>query len=87
MKLRFSTLDLQAELPILVDRLVGMRLANVYDMDSKTYLFKFSRNEEKRFLLVESGIRLHLTDFSWPKNPSPSGFAMKVGLLQMLVSS
>lgn len=29
-------------------------------------------------LLIESGIRLHITEFEWPKNPSPSGFSMKL---------
>ena len=29
-------------------------------------------------LLIESGTRLHLTEYDWPKNHMPSGFAMKV---------
>ena len=29
-------------------------------------------------LLFESGCRLHTTEFDWPKNMMPSGFAMKV---------
>ncbi|ROL51281.1 Nuclear export mediator factor Nemf [Anabarilius grahami] len=31
----------------------------------------------KSVLLIESGIRIHLTEFDWPKNMMPSGFAMK----------
>lgn len=37
-----------------------------------------SRTDEKAVLLLESGIRLHTTEFEWPKNVMPSGFAMKV---------
>uniref|UniRef100_A0A8C1TW71 Ribosome quality control complex subunit NEMF n=1 Tax=Cyprinus carpio TaxID=7962 RepID=A0A8C1TW71_CYPCA len=31
----------------------------------------------KSVLLIESGIRIHCTEFDWPKNMMPSGFAMK----------
>ncbi|XP_061700923.1 ribosome quality control complex subunit NEMF-like isoform X2 [Syngnathoides biaculeatus] len=33
--------------------------------------------DSKAILLLESGIRIHSTDFEWPKNMMPSGFAMK----------
>lgn len=33
----------------------GLRLANVYDINAKTYLFKFAKQDGKAFLLVESG--------------------------------
>uniref|UniRef100_A0A8C6XFJ1 Ribosome quality control complex subunit NEMF n=1 Tax=Naja naja TaxID=35670 RepID=A0A8C6XFJ1_NAJNA len=42
--------------------LLGMRVNNVYDFKA---------------LLLESGIRIHMTEFEWPKNMMPSGFAMK----------
>lgn len=32
----------------------------------------------KETLLFESGVRFHSTSFEWPKNPSPSGFTMKM---------
>lgn len=57
-----------------------MRTNQVYDIDNKTYLIRFQRSEEKAVLLFESGIRIHTTEFQWPKNPAPSGFTMKVFL-------
>jgi predicted ribosome quality control (RQC) complex YloA/Tae2 family protein len=54
-----------------------MRLVNIYDIDKKTYLLKLSKPPEKAVLLIESGIRMHTTSYEWPKNPNPSGFAMK----------
>lgn len=36
------------------------------------------RPDCKATLLLESGIRIHLTEFEWPKNVMPSSFAMKV---------
>ncbi len=78
MKNRFSTLDLQCQVSEL-QRLVGMRVNKVYDVDHKTYLLKLQRPpEEKAVLLLESGARIHSTGFEWPKNAAPSGFAMKL---------
>ncbi|KAJ8327078.1 hypothetical protein O5D80_004502 [Batrachochytrium dendrobatidis] len=78
MKQRFSALDVSASVVELKTRLVGLRLQNVYDINSKTYLFKFSRNETKELLLIESGIRMHTTQFSRDKSQMPSGFCMKL---------
>ena len=56
----------------------GMRLVNVYDVNAKTYILKFARNEEKVFILIESGVRIHTTEFFRDKINIPSGFNMKV---------
>nr|CAB3264294.1 nuclear export mediator factor NEMF [Phallusia mammillata] len=78
MKTRFSTLDICAVLAEINDRAIGMRLANVYDINNKTYLFKLAKPDQKVILLVESGIRMHLSEFDWPKNSMPSGFSFKL---------
>uniref|UniRef100_A0A8D0L2F3 Ribosome quality control complex subunit NEMF n=1 Tax=Sphenodon punctatus TaxID=8508 RepID=A0A8D0L2F3_SPHPU len=54
-----------------------MRVNNVYDVDNKTYLIRLQKPDCKATLLLESGIRIHTTEFEWPKNMMPSGFAMK----------
>ena len=77
MKTRFSTLDIGFELSEL-QKLVGMRVNKVYDVDHKTYILKLHRPQEKAVLLLESGIRIHSTRFEWPKNEHPSGFSMKL---------
>ncbi|NXF94266.1 NEMF factor, partial [Eubucco bourcierii] len=58
--------------------LLGMRVNNVYDVDNKTYLIRLQKPDCKATLLLESGIRIHTTEFEWPKNMMPSSFAMKV---------
>lgn len=55
-----------------------MRVANIYDLNPRTYLIKFARGEEKVFLLIESGIRIHSTEYTREKSNTPSGFAMKL---------
>ncbi|OXB64055.1 hypothetical protein ASZ78_001675 [Callipepla squamata] len=77
MKSRFSTVDIRAVVAELRLSLLGMRVNNVYDVDSKTYLIRFQKPDCKATLLLESGIRIHMTEFEWPKNMMPSGFAMK----------
>lgn len=77
MKTRFSTVDLRAVLAELNANLLGMRVNNVYDVDNKTYLIRLQKPDFKATLLLESGIRIHTTEFEWPKNVMPSSFAMK----------
>ncbi|XP_047013492.1 ribosome quality control complex subunit NEMF isoform X4 [Ictalurus punctatus] len=77
MKGRFNTVDIRAVIAELNANYVGMRVYNVYDIDSKTYLIRLQKPDSKAVLLIESGIRIHSTDFEWPKNLMPSGFAMK----------
>ncbi|XP_043930219.1 nuclear export mediator factor NEMF [Protopterus annectens] len=77
MKSRFNSVDIKAIISELNDSLLGMRINNVYDVDNKTYLIRFQKPDAKAVLLLESGIRIHTTEFEWPKNMMPSGFAMK----------
>ncbi|GFN73720.1 nuclear export mediator factor nemf-like, partial [Plakobranchus ocellatus] len=77
MKSRFSTTDIAVIVQEL-KRFLGMRVVNVYDIDNKTYLIRIGKPDEKMVILMESGVRLHSTDFDWPKNPAPSGFSMKL---------
>ncbi|KAK1158708.1 hypothetical protein AOXY_G22440 [Acipenser oxyrinchus oxyrinchus] len=77
MKSRFNTVDIRAVIAELNSSLLGMRVNNVYDIDTKTYLIRLQKPDSKAVLLLESGIRIHTTEFEWPKNMMPSGFAMK----------
>ena len=73
-----TVLDLVATTKELRKALIGTRLANIYDINAKTFLFKFARSDEKLFLLMESGIRVHLTKYSREKGDMPNGFNMKL---------
>eukprot|EP00042_Codosiga_hollandica_P058711 m.889321 g.889321 ORF g.889321 m.889321 type:complete len:1153 (-) comp59941_c0_seq5:1399-4857(-) len=76
MKERFTSVDVQVIVAEL-QHLVGLRAANVYDMERRGYLVKLVQADRRALLLIHSGIRIHTTQFTWPKNPAPSGFAMK----------
>ncbi|XP_048732715.1 ribosome quality control complex subunit NEMF-like [Ostrea edulis] len=77
MKSRFSTVDIAVVIKEL-KRFYGMRVVNVYDVDAKTYLIKLGKPDDKAVILIESGIRIHGTEYDWPKNMAPSGFSMKL---------
>ncbi len=77
MKQRFSALDISATIAELQPKLQGLRLANVYDINGKTFLFKFQKPELKELLLVESGTRIHTTGYVRDKQSTPSGFNTK----------
>lgn len=57
---------------------VGLKLMNVYDINSRVYILKFQRSGFKCFLLVESGVRFHLTEYQRDKSSVPSNFTMKL---------
>lgn len=78
MKSRFSSLDVSASIAELSKSLVGLRLQNIYDINAKTYLFKFSQKDLKILILIESGVRIHSTSFVRDKSNIPSGFCMKL---------
>ena len=69
-KSRFTSSDVRAIVRDLrVKGVLGMRVVNVYDLDSKTYLIKLATPgvAEKVVLLIESGIRFHSTKFDRDK--------------------
>ncbi|KAI8051426.1 fibronectin-binding protein A N-terminus-domain-containing protein [Syncephalis plumigaleata] len=86
MKQRFTSIDVRAVVNELRDRVVNLRLQNVYDVNSKTFLLKFARSDKKELVLVESGIRIHSTQYSRDKSNMPSNFCMKVELYVYLTN-
>ena len=78
MKQRLTAIDIRALVMTLKRKLMSLRVANVYDISNKLYLFKLAAKGNKEYLLIEAGIRMHTTNFVRNKNNIPSGFTMKV---------
>jgi predicted ribosome quality control (RQC) complex YloA/Tae2 family protein len=74
---RFSSLDLAAVTASL-NKCVGMRVQNIYDLDRRTYLLKLAKPDVKQQLIIECGVRVHLTEFTRERPPVPSVFTMKL---------
>eukprot|EP00756_Hemistasia_phaeocysticola_P060716 Hpha_TRINITY_DN4268_c0_g1::TRINITY_DN4268_c0_g1_i1::g.186598::m.186598 len=79
-KTRMTAVDLRAAASELSHMLVGSRLQNIYDINPRTYLLKFGGGgrEQKQYVLLEVGTRLHLTTFNYDKPQVPSGFTLKL---------
>ena len=77
---RFSSLDVAAVVSSLRSTVLGYRISNVYDINPKTYLLKLAKSGEdsKLFVLIESGIRIHLTSYERDKSQVPSNFTLKL---------
>ena len=57
---------------------MGLRVANIYDVHGKLYLLKLTKGGTKENLLIESGIRIHTTEYIKNEKTIPSGFSMKL---------
>eukprot|EP01083_Nonionella_stella_P040090 109009_1 len=75
---RFTALDVTAMTTSLKEILIGTRVANIYDLNGRTYLLKFSGKDKRLFLIMESGIRFHCTRFMRELPPMPNHFASKL---------
>ncbi|KAJ1674074.1 hypothetical protein EV182_004015, partial [Spiromyces aspiralis] len=78
MKQRFTSVDVRATAKELKQRLVRLRLQNIYDVNSKTFLFKFGKPGRKEIVLIESGTRIHTTEYGRDKSITPSNFCIKL---------
>jgi predicted ribosome quality control (RQC) complex YloA/Tae2 family protein len=73
-----TAMDVRALVILLRSKIVGLRVANVYDVSGRLYLLKMSKGGCKETLLIESGIRIHTTEFIKNNKTLPSGFSMKL---------
>ncbi|TKA73208.1 hypothetical protein B0A49_04242, partial [Cryomyces minteri] len=62
----------------LSNRLVTLRLSNVYDLSSRIFLLKFAKPDHREQLVVDSGFRCHLTSFARATAAAPSPFIARL---------
>ncbi|KAF4720850.1 hypothetical protein FOZ63_023215, partial [Perkinsus olseni] len=73
MKQRFTSIDVRAMVRSIRPRLLGAKVANIYDINNKLYILKFTSatasqdtdetTENKWFLVLEAGVRFNLTEY------------------------
>ncbi|KAI9641696.1 hypothetical protein NHQ30_009552 [Ciborinia camelliae] len=78
MKQRFSSIDVKVIAHELSSALVTLRVSNIYDLSSKIFLVKFAKPDNKQQILIDSGFRCHLTDFSRATATAPSVFVQRL---------
>lgn len=77
-KSKFSSLDVRAMVNSVRPSVVGCKLVNIYDINSRVYMLKLQRSGFRCFLLLESGVRFHLTEYTRDKSLIPSNYTMKL---------
>jgi predicted ribosome quality control (RQC) complex YloA/Tae2 family protein len=76
-KKEFTSFDVAAVVRELKAAVLDSRVENVYQLDSKTLVFKLHKPDKPAFWLVlEAGKRLHLTSYAVEKPKMPPAFCM-----------
>lgn len=78
MKQRFSSIDVKVIAHELSNALVTLRVSNIYDLSSKIFLVKFAKPDNKQQIIIDSGFRCHLTEFSRATAAAPSVFVQRL---------
>lgn len=80
MKQRISALDLQLLTTELRDSIESYRLSNIYNIADSTrqFLLKFNKPDSKINVVVDCGLKFHITEYTRPTPPVPSGFVVKL---------
>ncbi|KAJ0417454.1 telomere recombination-domain-containing protein [Aspergillus carlsbadensis] len=78
MKQRYSSLDVQVIARELASELVGLRVSNIYDLSTRIFLFKLAKPDHRKQLIVDSGFRCHVTQYSRATATSPSTFVSRM---------
>lgn len=76
-KKEFTSCDAAAVVRELKERILNSRVSNIYQLNSKTLLFKLHKADESDLrLILEAGRRLHLSVFDVKKPVTPPAFSM-----------
>jgi predicted ribosome quality control (RQC) complex YloA/Tae2 family protein len=76
-KKEFTSVDVAAIVRELRESAVDSRVSNIYQLDSKTLIFKLHKPDKSSFgLIMEAGRRLHLTAYALEKPTVPPAFCM-----------
>ncbi|KAJ5750563.1 hypothetical protein N7533_007591 [Penicillium manginii] len=78
MKQRFSSIDVKVITQELASELVSLRVSNIYDLSSRIFLFKLAKPDHRRQLIVDSGFRTHVTQYSRTAATAPSPFVARL---------
>ncbi|EAW06414.1 putative DUF814 domain protein [Aspergillus clavatus NRRL 1] len=78
MKQRFSSLDVKVICQELASELVSLRVSNIYDLSSRIFLFKLAKPDHRKQLVVDSGFRCHVTQYSRATATAPSPFVTRM---------
>ncbi|EAY21369.1 hypothetical protein TVAG_198060 [Trichomonas vaginalis G3] len=77
MNYQFSSYEVKVEIDSLQE-LIGMRIGNIHQVDKDTLTMKFWKLGVSRILIVQNGVRFHITDFPREKPKVPPDFCCRL---------
>ncbi|EFQ99017.1 hypothetical protein MGYG_02028 [Nannizzia gypsea CBS 118893] len=78
MKQRYSSLDVKVISRELSTNILGLRIANIYDISGRTFLFKLALPDIKKQLIINAGFHCHITESSRTTADAPSHFVSRL---------
>ncbi|XP_955164.1 uncharacterized protein TA04725 [Theileria annulata] len=77
-KERLNAVDVAVTVSNLKKLITNLTLVNIYDITNRVFILKFSKNENKIYILIEIGCRIHSTQFLRSVDHLPSNFNAKL---------
>lgn len=77
-KLRFTLSDVVAMASEVREACADARVVNVYDVDPRTFVLKLNTSSSKVLLLIESGVRFHVTKYDARASEMPTAACAKL---------
>ncbi|KAL7717545.1 Ribosome quality control complex subunit 2 [Entamoeba marina] len=73
-----TPLEINAMVGEMNSKLDGMNVNTVYDINRRLYVIKLSKTDKKEFIVIESGCRVHLTEYNREKSDTPNNFTSRL---------
>ncbi|ELP94148.1 serologically defined colon cancer antigen 1, putative, partial [Entamoeba invadens IP1] len=73
-----SPLEIKSIVGEMNSRLLDMNVNTVYDINRRLYVIKLSKTDLKEFIVIESGVRVHLTQYNRDKSDTPNNFTSRL---------
>ncbi|EAL44894.1 hypothetical protein conserved [Entamoeba histolytica] len=73
-----SPLEIKAIVGEMNNKLQNFNINTVYDVNRRLYVIKLSKTDCKEFIVIESGVRVHLTEYNREKSDFPNNFTSRL---------
>ena len=73
-----SPMEIKAIVGEMNTRLLDFNINTVYDINQRLYVIKLSKTNHKEFIVIESGVRVHLTEYHREKSDMPNNFTSRM---------
>ena len=73
-----SPMEIKSIVGEMNQKLIDFNINTVYDINQRLYVIKLSKTDHKEFIVIESGVRVHLTEYHREKSDVPNNFTSRL---------